>query len=245
MIGGDRCTRACPFCAVSTAKPHPLDPAEPERVAEAARRMGLRHVVITSVARDDLKDGGANHFCQTIHAVRKLNPGMVVEVLVPDFSGREDAISRVLDASPSIFNHNLETVSRLTPTVRSRATYERSLHVLRVAKEHAGDAIFTKSGLMLGLGETTAEVMMALRDLRAANCELLTLGQYLQPTREHLPVAEYIPPKIFEWYADQARALGFRHVSSAPLVRSSYHAEAFRIESSAPKAGAPKECKTG
>src|SRR5277367_1064941 len=172
MIAGDRCTRACGFCAVSTAKPLALEVDEPMRVAEATRRMKLRHVVITAVARDDLKDGGAEHFRQTIEAVRQLNPGIVIEVLVPDFNESDASIENVLNANPHIFNHNLETVRRLTPAVRHRATYDRSLSVLRKVKARRGDSIYTKSGMMLGLGETGEELFQALRDLRAVNCDL-------------------------------------------------------------------------
>jgi lipoic acid synthetase len=236
MIGGDRCTRACKFCAVTTAKPHPLDEAEPARVAEATRRLKLRHVVITSVARDDLADGGADHFRRTIEAVRALNPGVVIEVLTPDFNENETAIETVLGARPQVFNHNLETVRRLTPLVRSRATYERSLRVLRRVKVRQGSGGFTKSGLMVGLGETEAEVREAMKDLRGAGCELLTLGQYLQPTREHLPVVEFITPEQFARYAQTARDLGFVHVASGPRVRSSYQAADFS-PNSAVKAG--------
>ena len=225
MIAGDRCTRACGFCAVSTAKPLALEDDEPRRVAEATRRMGLQHVVITAVARDDLADGGAGHFHRTIAAVRELNPGIVVEVLTPDFLDRDHALDRVLTAAPDIFNHNLETVRRLTPSVRHRATYDRSLAVLRKAKERGGPAMLTKSGMMLGLGEAHEEVMQALEDLRAARVDLLTLGQYLQPTLKHLPVAEFIPPARFDDYRRLAEALGFSHVASGPLVRSSYHAD--------------------
>src|SRR6202142_3427057 len=182
MIAGDRCTRACGFCAVSTAKPLPLEADEPRRVAEATRRMKLKHVVITGVARDDLADGGAEHFRQTVEAVRGLNPGIVIEVLVPDFNERNASIEAVLAANPHIFNHNLETVRRLTPSVRHRATYDRSLSVLRKVKDRRGNTMYTKSGLMLGLGEAEAEVMEALGDLRGAGCDILTLGQYLQPT---------------------------------------------------------------
>ncbi len=228
MIGGDRCTRACRFCAVETARPRPLDPDEPARVAEAARRMRLRHVVITAVARDDLADGGAEHFRQTLEAVRALNPGVVLEVLTPDFNGCPEALDRVLAARPHIFNHNLETVRRLTPQVRHRATYERSLAVLALARARGHAGLYTKSGLMLGLGETAEEVEAALRDLRGVGCDLLTLGQYLQPTPRHLPVVEFIPPARFEEYGRRARALGFLHVASGPLVRSSYHADEFR-----------------
>ncbi len=227
MIAGDRCTRACGFCAVTTARPLALDSAEPARVAEAARRMGLRHVVITSVARDDLADGGAEHYRRTIEAVRAASPGIIIEVLVPDFNERDAAIDLVLAAHPEVFNHNLETVRRLTPAVRSRATYDRSLSVLRKVQAKARSSLFTKSGLMLGLGEQEEEVIQAMRDLRAAGGAILTLGQYLQPTRNHLPVIEYLSPARFTAYARVAQELGFRHVASGPLVRSSYHADDF------------------
>jgi lipoyl synthase len=227
MIAGDRCTRACGFCAVTTAKPFALEADEPARVAEATRRMRLKHVVITAVARDDLADGGAEHFRQTIEAVRGLNPGIVIEVLTPDFNDRGDSIEMVLSARPHIFNHNLETVRRLTPEVRSRATYDRSLSVLRKAKASGGNAVYTKSGLMLGLGETEEELMVALEDLRAAGCDILTLGQYLQPTLKHLPVREFVSPENFAAYGRVAREMGFVHVASGPLVRSSYHADEF------------------
>ena len=227
MIAGDRCTRACGFCAVSTAKPLPLEADEPMRVAEATRRMKLRHVVITGVARDDLADGGAGHFSETIEAVRRLNPGIVIEVLVPDFNDNEAAIDLVLAARPKIYNHNLETVRRLTPEVRHRATYDRSLKVLAVVKARGAAGVYTKSGLMLGLGETLEEVVEAMEDLRRAKCDLLTLGQYLQPTLKHLPVKEFIAPEQFTAYGNVARELGFIHVSSGALVRSSYHADEF------------------
>jgi lipoic acid synthetase len=229
MIAGDRCTRACGFCAVSTAKPFALEADEPTRVAEATRRMRLKHVVITAVARDDLPDGGAEHFRQTIEAVRAANPGIIVEVLVPDFLDRDASIDAVLSAKPEIYNHNLETVRRLTPSVRSRATYDRSLSVLRKVKEKAGDSIYTKSGLMLGLGETEQELFTAMEDLRAASCDILTLGQYLQPTLKHLPVVEFISPERFEAYGQRARVMGFVHVASGPMVRSSYHADEVKI----------------
>lgn len=225
MIAGDRCTRACGFCAVSTAKPLALEADEPQRVAEATRRMNLRHVVITAVARDDLADGGALHFRRTIEAVRALNPGIVIEVLTPDFLDRDDALAEVLAASPEIFNHNLETVRRLTPSVRHRATYDRSLSVLGKVKARAGDRMLTKSGMMLGLGETSEEVLASMRDLRAVGCDVLTLGQYLQPSLKHLPVVEFVPPARFAWYGEQAEAMGFVHVASGPMVRSSYHAD--------------------
>jgi lipoyl synthase len=227
MIAGDRCTRACGFCAVSTAKPFALETDEPGRVAEATRRMRLKHVVITAVARDDLADGGAEHFRKTIEEVRKLNPGIVIEVLVPDFNESDAAIERVLTANPHIFNHNLETVRRLTPSVRHRATYDRSLAVLRKVKARRGNSIYTKSGVMLGLGETPEELFTAMEDLRAADCDILTLGQYLQPTLKHLPVAEFVSPEKFQEYGARARQMGFVHVASGPMVRSSYPADEF------------------
>jgi lipoic acid synthetase len=227
MIAGDRCTRACGFCAVSTAKPFPLEADEPQRVAEATRRMKLRHVVITAVARDDLADGGAAHFRETIKAVRQTNPGIIIEVLVPDFLDNDTSIDNVLSASPEIFNHNLETVRRLTPAVRSRATYDRSLSVLKKVKAKRGDSIYVKSGIMLGLGETEEELFTAMADLRKARCDILTLGQYLQPTLKHLPVSEFISPAKFEVYGNHARQMGFLHVASGPMVRSSYHADDF------------------
>ena len=229
MIGGDRCTRACGFCAVNTAKPLALEADEPARVAEAVRRLQLRHLVLTAVARDDLPDGGADNFRRTIEAVRAVSPRTVIEVLTPDFNAREAALDTVLSARPQIFNHNLETVRRLTPTVRFRATYERSLFVLQRVKAKAGATVYTKSGLMLGLGESEEELFATLADLRRAGCDLLTLGQYLQPTLRHLPVVEFIPPEKFAEYGARARALGFRHVASAPMVRSSYHADEFTL----------------
>ncbi|HSH93350.1 MAG TPA: lipoyl synthase [Roseimicrobium sp.] len=229
MIAGDRCTRACGFCAVSTAKPLPLEADEPERVAEATRRMGLKHVVITAVARDDLADGGAEHFQKTIEAVRAACPGIIIEVLTPDFLDKDAAIEMVLNARPHIFNHNLETVRRLTPSVRSRATYDRSLSVLAKVKAKMGGAVFTKSGVMLGLGETEEELLQALRDLREANCDILTLGQYLQPSLKHLPVVEYVRPEKFAEYKIVAESMGFTHVASGPMVRSSYHADEFQL----------------
>ena len=233
MIGGDRCTRACGFCAVTTAKPLPLEADEPARVADATHRLRLRHVVITAVARDDVPDGGADHFRRTIEAVRALNPATVIEVLTPDFNGREAAIDTVIAAQPHIFNHNLETVRRLTPSVRSRATYDRSLSVLGLVKAKCDGTIYTKSGLMLGLGETEEELFTALSDLRQAGCDLLTLGQYLQPTLKHLPVEEFVTPEKFVEYGARARKMGFRHVASAPMVRSSYHADEFTLPASA------------
>jgi len=233
MIGGDRCTRACAFCAVTTAKPFALDADEPARVAEATCRLRLRHLVITAVARDDLPDGGADHFRRTIEAVRARNPATVIEVLTPDFNAREAAINTVIAAQPHIFNHNLETVRRLTPAVRSRATYDRSLSVLGLVKAKCDGTMYTKSGLMLGLGETEAELFIALADLRRVGCDLLTLGQYLQPTLKHLPVEEFVTPEKFAQYGARAREMGFLHVASAPMVRSSYHADEFTLPASA------------
>lgn len=233
MIAGDRCTRACGFCAVTTAKPFPLEADEPERVAEAVARMKLRHAVITAVARDDVADGGALHFARTIEAIRIRDAAVVVEVLVPDFNGKDEHIRTVLDAAPHVFNHNLETVERLTPLVRSRAKYKLSLQVLKRAKQIRPET-FTKSGIMLGLGETETEVFQAMDDLREHDVEVLTLGQYLRPTPQHLPVVEYLSPETFELYGDIARKKGFTHVSSGPLVRSSYHAGDFNpLESKA------------
>ncbi|MCP5531677.1 MAG: lipoyl synthase [Akkermansiaceae bacterium] len=230
MIAGEKCTRACGFCAVKTAKPDALEADEPERVAEATRRMGLRHVVITAVARDDLRDGGAEHFKQTIEAVREACPSIIIEVLVPDFNDRDWALQMVMDARPHIFNHNIETVERLTPLVRSRARYERSLTVLQKAKRFVDGKVATKSGMMLGLGERKDEVIRAMDDLRTHDVTVLTLGQYLRPTPKHLPVVEYITPEAFEEYKAIALDKGFRHVASGPLVRSSYHAADFRPE---------------
>ena len=226
MIAGDRCTRACGFCAVSTAKPFALEQDEPQRVAEAVMRMKLKHVVITAVARDDMADGGALHFAQTIEAIRERDAAIIIEVLVPDFNGKDDSLRTVLAAAPHIFNHNLETVERLTPVVRSRAKYKLSLAFLRRAKELRPESV-TKSGLMLGLGETETEIFQAMDDLRDHGVEVLTMGQYLRPTPQHLPVVEYIRPEVFDLYGEIARKKGFTHVASGPLVRSSYHAADF------------------
>ncbi len=237
MIAGDRCTRACGFCAVSTLKPLPLEADEPERVAEAVRRMGLKHVVITAVARDDLADGGAEHFCETIRAVQGVAEGVVVEVLVPDFGGREDLVRLVVEAGPAVFNHNLETIRRLTPEVRHRATYDRSLAVLRMAADMGAGRLHVKSGMMLGLGETEEEVLVAMRDLREHGCDILTLGQYLQPTLKHLPVVEFVAPEQFEKLRGVALGMGFVHVASGPKVRSSYHADDFEVRAGAGDTG--------
>ncbi len=229
MIAGDRCTRACGFCAVTTAKPFALEDDEPQRVAEAVMRMKLKHVVITAVARDDLKDGGANHFARVIAAIQKMDPSIIIEVLVPDFHADDSCIQTVLDAGPDIYNHNMETVERLTPVVRSRAKYRTSLQVLRRAKELSsrGRGIVTKSGIMLGLGETEPEIFQTMDDLREVGCQVLTMGQYLRPTPNHLPVVEFVTPQQFDLYGEIARKKGFEHVASGPLVRSSYHAADF------------------
>jgi lipoic acid synthetase len=222
MILGDVCTRSCGFCAVATGRPESLDTGEPLRVAEAIRLMGVRHAVITSVNRDELPDGGAWIFAETIRRARDARPGITIEVLIPDFRGVWWALQRVVDARPDILNHNTETVPRLYPGVRPQAKYARSLELLRRAKS-AG--MITKSGLMLGLGESTDEVREVLRDLRASSCDILTLGQYLQPTKNHLPVDRYVHPDEFRMLKEEGLAMGFRHVESGPLVRSSYHAE--------------------
>lgn len=226
MIAGDRCTRACGFCAVTTAKPFALEADEPKRVAQAVGRMNLKHVVITAVARDDLNDGGADHFARTINAIREMDPSIVIEVLVPDFHAHDSCIQTVLNAGPDIYNHNMETVERLTPVVRSRAKYRISLQALRRAKE-LSPGVVTKSGVMLGLGEHETELFQTMDDLREAGCEVLTMGQYLRPSAKHLPVVEYITPEQFTYYGDVARRKGFLYVASGPLVRSSYHAADF------------------
>ena len=226
MIAGDRCTRACGFCAVTTAKPFALEADEPVRVAEAVKRMKLKHVVITAVARDDLRDGGAAHFAETIRSTRAANPDTVIEVLTPDFHGKEDCLQAIANAAPEVFNHNIETVERLTPLVRSRAKYRLSLTVLKRMKEIA-PAMVTKSGMMLGLGETEPEIFQSMDDLREAGVQVLTLGQYLRPTPQHLPVIEYVHPDTFALYREVAGRKGFEHVASGPLVRSSYHAADF------------------
>jgi len=223
MIAGEHCTRACGFCAVSTAKPLALEADEPDRVAEAIKRLNLKHVVITAVARDDIPDGGADHFGRTIEAVRAMDSSIIIEVLTPDFNGKESSLQRVIDANPHVFNHNLETVERLSPVVRSRAKYQLSLDVLARVKEMAPH-IVTKSGLMLGLGETESELFQSMDDLREHNVQVLTLGQYLRPTPQHLPVVEYIRPEAFDLYHEIGYKKGFDYVASGPLVRSSYHA---------------------
>jgi lipoic acid synthetase len=223
MILGNVCTRRCGFCAVAKGAPLPVDYDEPRRVAEAVGALGLRYAVITSVNRDDRKDGGAELFALTIMAIRERVPGCKVEVLTPDFQGSHAAMDIVLDASPDVLNHNTETVPRLYRQVRLGARYERSLEILAYARQ-ARPGIPTKSGLMLGLGETSAEVLGVMRDLRAHGVEILTLGQYLRPSPRHLPILRYIPPEEFGEYRVAGREMGFRHVEAGPLVRSSYHA---------------------
>ncbi len=228
LILGDSCTRSCRFCAIEKAAPGPLRDDEPEAVAEASARLGLRHVVITSVTRDDLPDGGAAHFARTIRAVRARLPQAIIEVLTPDFRGAEAAIDAVLAARPDLFNHNVETVPRLYATVRPEADYRRSLGVLAYAKRRAtagGMTVYTKSGLMVGLGETADEVRTCLADLRAAGCDILTMGQYLAPSSAHLPVVRFVEPAEFAAWEAEARALGFAAVAAGPFVRSSYQAE--------------------
>ncbi len=226
MILGDKCTRACKFCAVTTARPDPPDADEPQRLAQAAGQLGLRHVVITSVARDDLPDEGAGHFARCISAVHQAIPAASVEVLTPDFHARRDCIAAVIEAKPQVFNHNLETVARLQKRVRPQAKYARSLDTLRLAKELA-PAGLTKSGLMVGLGETVDEIVEAFRDLRTAGCDLLTVGQYLQPVRSprHVPVERFYRPEEFDDLGRVAEQTGFSGVASGPFVRSSYFAE--------------------
>ncbi|HEX5269835.1 MAG TPA: lipoyl synthase [Gemmataceae bacterium] len=223
MILGNVCTRPCGFCSVHKGEPEALEADEPERVAEAAYRLGLRHVVITSVTRDDLPDGGADHFARCVLAVRA-RTGAAVEVLTPDFQGDTSAIDRVLGARPEVYNHNMETVPRLYKKARGRADYRRSLDLLAHVKSRAPETV-TKSGLMLGLGETTDELLDVLADLRAVSCDTLTLGQYLAPTLKHIPVARFVPPDEFDALAALARTMGFKKVVAGPFVRSSYHAD--------------------
>ena len=222
MILGEICTRNCRFCATLSGRPLPPDPSEPAKLAESVRLMGLRHVVVTSVTRDDLPDGGAALWAESVRAVRELNPDTTIELLIPDFDAREELIDLVADARPDILGHNIETVRRLTPQVRSRAKYEVSLRTLaHIARR----GLTAKSGLMVGLGETDSEVLEAVDDLVGAGVRILTIGQYLRPSLRHLPVAEYVTPEKFAWYKEQALARGLRYVESGPMVRSSYMAE--------------------
>ena len=224
LILGSTCTRNCGFCAVAGGSPTPIDPQEPEKVAKAVKKMNLEYVVVTSVTRDDLDDGGAGLFAETIHALRNKIPKIMIEVLIPDFQGCSEALEKVVSAHPHVLNHNLETVPRLYNTVRPQAVYERSLTLLKRTKKW-DPTLQTKSGLMLGLGETQEELQQTLKDLLNAGCRLLTLGQYLQPTRAHLPVTRFIPPEEFDQWKETALNLGFDQVASGPFVRSSYHAK--------------------
>lgn len=227
MILGDICTRNCGFCAIKVGKPLELDVDEPRRVAEMAKQMGLKHVVVTSVARDELPDEGSGQFAETIHALREVIPGVIVEVLTPDFKGKRWCIRRVVEAHPDIYNHNIETVERLSPVVRPQAKYERTLDLLQAVK-NMDSTIHTKSGIMLGLGETHEEVVQTLRDLRQVGVSAVTIGQYLRPTTDrHLPVVEYIHPDQFQEYERLGEEMGFLFVASGPFIRSSYNAQAF------------------
>jgi lipoyl synthase len=230
MIMGDICSRGCRFCAVNSGKPTLLDTDEPERVAKAINEWGLRYVVITSVCRDDLYDGGAEHIAKTIKAIKLLCPRIIVESLIPDFRGDEDSIKKIVKSKPEVISHNIETVLRLTPKVRDvRAAYEQSLLVLRKIKD-IDASIYTKSSIMLGLGETEEEVIQTIKDLRLVGVNILTIGQYLQPTLKHLPVVKYIIPEKFNWFREIAERIGFVYVTSGPLVRSSYKAGEFFLE---------------
>ncbi len=223
MIGGDRCTRRCHYCDVTTGRPFPLDPTEPRRVAEATRRLKLSYVVVTAVARDDVQDGGAAHFAATIRNIRQLVPDTEIEVLIPDFKGDARALQTVLDARPDVLNHNIETVRPIFDAVRPQGDYDRTLELLARCKQAAPD-IPTKSGLMVGLGETTAEVFATMRDLRAVGVDLVTIGQYLQPSKAHVVVAEYVPRERYAEYRQYGQELGFRATFAGPFVRSSFHA---------------------
>ena len=222
MILGNVCTRSCGFCGVKTGRPGPVDWAEPEKVARSIKIMGIRHAVITSVDRDDLKDMGSILWAETVMAIRRMNPETTLETLIPDFQGMESHLDRILTVAPEVISHNMETVRRLTREVRIQAKYDRSLEVLSYLKSHGAKR--TKSGIMLGLGETEEEVIQTLHDLREAHVDVVTIGQYLQPSKNHLPVKEFITPEQFDSYRDLGLKLGFRHVESGALVRSSYHA---------------------
>jgi lipoic acid synthetase len=224
MLLGDTCTRNCAFCAVSHGRPLAVDPAEPVRVGAAVARLGLKHVVVTSVNRDDLDDGGAAHFAATARSIKHFVAECRVEVLVPDFLGNLESVATVVASPIDVFNHNLETVPRLYKRARAGARYERSLAVLGAAREGSDAGLLTKAGLMLGLGETAEEIIRVFKDLRSVGCDVLTLGQYLRPSADHLPVERYVPPEEFADLRERALAVGFRHVESGPLVRSSYHA---------------------
>jgi len=226
MILGDTCTRNCGFCAVKTGKPTEVDTGEPYRIAEAIRAMEIRHAVITSVSRDDLSDGGAQIFAETIRQIRATSPGTRIEVLIPDFKGDESALDTVISALPDVLNHNLETVPRLYGIVRPQASYQQSLAVLDRSMRRG---CATKTGLMVGIGETAEEVIAVMKDVRRVGCDILTIGQYLQPTKDHLPVARFVHPDEFKMFREKGLEMGFKHVESGPLVRSSYHAEHQRL----------------
>jgi len=223
MILGDRCTRACAYCLVDTRKPRPVDPDEPRRLAELAQELDLEHVVITSVNRDDQQDGGAIQFQRVIEALRKCSPEMRIEVLIPDFEGNRDALHSVVDAGPDILNHNLEVVRRLYPQLRPQGAYDWAIELLDRVKQRRPD-MTTKSGLIAGIGESMDELLEAMTDLRAVDCDILTIGQYLQPSPKHAPIARFMPPEEFDRLRDAGLEMGFRYVESGPLVRSSYHA---------------------
>lgn len=244
MILGDICTRNCGFCAVTSGRPVGLDLDEPERVADACVQMNLRHVVVTSVARDDLSDGGASIFAETIRAIRRKNPSTGVEVLIPDFKGNWDALAVVMEAEPDVLNHNIETVRRLSDRVRSRAEYDRSLELLRRAKEMKPH-IATKSSIMVGLGETMSELYEAMDDLRAARVDIVTFGQYLRPTARHLAVEKFYTPAEFDHLREEALKRGFAHCESGPLVRSSYHADEQSAQAVARRLGTQRAAQTG
>lgn len=231
MILGDICTRSCKFCGVKTGKPLPPDPEEPMRVAESVRLMNIKHCVITSVDRDDLDDGGAAFWAETIKTIKKVNPETTIETLIPDFDGVKELINKVIEAKPEVISHNLETVERLTSQIRTRAKYRRSLEVIKIIAE---SGIVAKSGIMLGLGETEEEIIQVMDDLLAVGCSVLTIGQYLAPTLDHIQVKEYVTPEKFEEYRQIGLKKGFRFVESSPLVRSSYHAE-YHVESNKEK----------
>jgi lipoic acid synthetase len=230
MIMGEICSRGCRFCAVNSGKPVLLDTGEPERVAKAIKEWGLRYVVITSVCRDDLEDGGAEHIAKTIKAIKLLSPTIIVESLIPDFRGDDSSITKIVKSKPEVISHNIETVSRLSPKVRdARASYEQSLLVLKKIKD-INSLIYTKSSIMLGLGESEEEVIQTIKDLRSVGVSILTIGQYLQPTPKHLPLVEFIAPEKFNWFKEIAEQMGFVYVASGPLVRSSYRAGEFFLE---------------
>ncbi len=222
MILGNICTRACKFCAVATGKPLPPDPNEPLKVARSVKILNLKHVVLTSVDRDDLEDGGAAHWAETVRQIKKLMPSTTIETLIPDFDGKPELIKIAATAGQEVVSHNLETVKRLTPKIRSKARYEKSLSVIKILSE---TGVRTKSGIMVGIGETEEEIIQVMDDLRSVNCEVITIGQYLQPTPKHLPVKEYINPTVFARWKTIGLEKGFKHVESSPLVRSSYRAE--------------------